>query len=302
MKAYLKILSSHDIERLRRIILIALTLPGLLVLSAFIILGHILAYQRWSILLFSWNISKVSFYTGIGYLFLLMCSVLAHELGHLAMAVYIGEPSVEICVQFNSWLPTFMTRHNIRYRTSRPIKPLLNLAGVYTQLLFASSLGILFFFTHQTMLPASVLLIDIGALAPLVPINGTDGYWFFTDIQKAKIVRNGLEKSFKENKPPTLYPREGYPYTSGALKISSFFLFFSYIAVTLVLFLGVMYQWVDGWYIKSAVEGISGLKRMSFYEIFGYLTLLIPAIVYVIWAFHFLKMRTLFLQMFSKKR
>jgi hypothetical protein len=109
LKEHIRILGAADLERFRAAIFAAFSKPCSAALSVFIVVGHALAYDR-DLLSFSWNPSHTSPMSGIIYIILLICSVLAHELGHISAAIYRGDSSAEAFLRFNSWLPAFMTR------------------------------------------------------------------------------------------------------------------------------------------------------------------------------------------------
>jgi hypothetical protein len=270
MKKCIRIMKASDLEGFRTAIFLLFSKPCFVILSIFIVIGHGLAYDL-NLLSFSWNPSYTSAISGTIYLILLICSVLAHELGHISAAIYRGDSSSEAFIVFNSGLPSFATTQGKDYKPGNLQSPALSLAGIYFQLLFASFLGYVFLLTDYSPIPASVLLIDIGILASLAPTPGTDGHWFLVDLQRT----NGLQKAGLKN-------RTGY--ISFALGINLNIL---YLISSFCLLLGTTYQLSSGILMGSALEG--SLKPLEF---LARIIFLIPIAVYVFWAI--LKARFLF--------
>lgn len=281
MKERIRILGAADLERFRAAIFAAFSKPCFAILSAFIIVGHALAYDR-DLLSFSWNPSHTSPMSGIVYLILLICSVLAHELGHMSAAIYRGDSSAEAFLRFNSWLPAFMTRSGPGCSSTSLQSPALSLAGIYFQLLFASILGYVFLLTDYALIPASVLLIDMGILASLAPTPGTDGYWFLVDLQRKEgLQESGLgsrctEKTERSKRGQTIAQQNRIGRISFVLGINLTIL---YVMASAVLLLGTVHQLLNGTIMTYQVDGFLKLP-----EFLAYLILLIPAVVYAFWA------------------
>lgn len=242
------------------IVSIVLTPPGMAALAAFVALGHFSVWQGREMLSSGWDPHLVSPFSGLAYLTLLIFSVLAHEAGHLAAAAYRGDLSAGMYLRLNSWAPAFMTCRDAR-RTASGYRerPALDLAGVSSQILFASSLGLLFLLTGAPLLPPSILLIDIAALASLLPIPGTDGYRF---LLKSRMRRNRLKKN--SNRP-------GSPYA-----VLGLCLFILYSMLSLALLVSILGQWLrPAWTL---------VQNYSIFETAEYVILLLPVLQYAYWA------------------
>lgn len=262
MKRYVKILSSRDMASSSAIVSIVLTPPGMAALAAFVALGHLSVWQGKEMLSSGWDPHLVSPFSGLAYLALLIFSVLAHEAGHLAAAAYRGDLSAGMYLGLNSWAPAFMTSRDAR-RTASGCRerPALDLAGVSSQVLFASSLGLLFLLTGASLLPPSILLIDMAALASLLPIPGTDGYRF---LLKSRMKGDRLEKNSNGL---------GSPYA-----VLGLCLFILYSALSLALLVSVIGQWLRGTPAWTLVHNYGILETA------GYVTLLLPVLQYAYWA------------------
>ncbi|HWQ20824.1 MAG TPA: hypothetical protein VN455_13665 [Methanotrichaceae archaeon] len=265
MKRYVKILSARDMAPFGAIVPIALTLPGTTALVVFIALGHFLAWhgQGWEMLSWGWDPHIVSPSSGLAYLCFLILSVLAHEAGHLAVAAYRGDMYAGMYLGLNSWAPVFMTARGSRRTTSVPGRremPALDLAGVSSQILFASSLGFIFILTGSYLIPPSILLIDVAATASLLPVPGTDGYRF---ILKSRMIKDRLGKN--ANGP-------------GTYVIIGLCIFVIYSSLSLALLASVINQWLRG-----TTEGVL-IWNYSILKTAGYIILLLPVLQYAYWA------------------
>jgi hypothetical protein len=262
MKRYVKILSSRDMAASGAIVSIALTPPGMAALAAFVALGHLSVWQGREMLSSGWDPHLVSPFSGLAYLSLLILSVLAHEMGHLAAAAYRGDLSAGMYIGLNSWAPAFLTYRGAR-RTSSGCqeRPVLDLAGVSSQVLFASSLGFLFLLTGASLLPPSILLIDMAALASLLPIPGTDGYRF---LLKSRMRRDHLGKNSNWL---------GSPYA-----VLGLCLFTLYSVLSLALLVSVTGQWLRGIPVWMLVQNHGILETAE------YVILLLPVLQYAYWA------------------
>lgn len=255
-----------------------LTLPGLSMLTSFILLGHLLAYRGWGDLLVGWSPTHVSPFTGIIYIVLLVCSVLSHEIGHLAAALYRNDSSAKIYVELSPGLPVFKTEHNYARIELDANRYLLNLAGIATHIIFASLLGFVFFLTGMNFLPASVLLIDIAALASIVPAPGTDGFRFFLDRERERYLRENskYDEAIGSNPKSMLATPRNIP--SYPTLATGIFLSFLYFSISMALVIGI----VGKWYGILFVEGAQGGIMIS--EAFCFAVLLAPPVVYAHWA------------------
>ena len=262
MKRYVKILSSRDMAFSGAIVSIALTPPGMATLVAFIALGHLSVWQGREMLSSGWDPHFISPFSGLAYIAILILSVLVHEAGHLAAAAYRGDLSAGMYLGLHSWAPAFMTSHGARCTTSGcQERPALDLAGVSSQVLFASSLGLLFLLTGSSLLVPSILLIDVAALASLRPIPGADGYRF---LLKSRMRRDHLCKNTNGL---------SRPYAALGLCI---FIFYSALSLALLVFvIGQLLRETPVW---TLVQNYSILENSE------YVILLLPVLQYVYWA------------------
>lgn len=263
MKRYVKMLSARDMGPFSSIVSVAFTAPGAAALAALIALGHIFAWQGqgWKMLLSGWDPHIVPPSSGLAYLIILILSVLAHEAGHLAAAAYRGDLCAGMYLGLNSWAPVFMTTRGSRCATSVPRRerPALDLAGASSQVLFASSLGFIFILTGSSLIPPSIMLIDVAAMASLIPIPGTDGYRFLLKSHiKGRLGKN--EKRFD------------------TYAIIGLCIFVIYSSLSLALLASVMDQWLRG-----ALEGTLAWNY-NIPKTAGYMILLLPVLQYAYWA------------------
>jgi hypothetical protein len=292
MRAF-KLISSGDLAYLRRFFNIFFTPSGLAIALIFIIAGQVCLLSGWKLLLYSWDPGKVPVFSGLIYLATLLMSIIVHEVGHLAVALRKGDLSAGIHVQFYSWRPAFVTKSR-KDKENVTYPPVFDLAGVIAQLLFASSIGVLFYLTGYSALPASGILIDMGALSPLVLMRGSDGHNFFSKIMRydPKKDPEGPDNKRSQEVRPS-FP-EGKSLRLFAAKLMSLMtlagLALGYLTASCLLLFGIHYQWFTGiqWDFSDVSSAVLYIPE--------YVIMAAPVFLYFVWGLknifltlHFLK-------------
>lgn len=113
----------------------------------------------------------------------LLVIILLHELGHASAAYWFGIEPQEIGFGFYFIFPVFYT--NVTAIWALPVREriVVNLAGIYFQLI--ANLPLLVLFYTGICNPVCFVLITantIGLLSALNPFLRFDGYWLFSDI------------------------------------------------------------------------------------------------------------------------
>ncbi len=113
---------------------------------------------------------------------LLLGSVLFHEFGHLAACRYFGCPHGEIRIGFYLIFPVFYANVSAAWRLPQKARIVVDLAGVYFQLLLTTPVFLLFHLTQDQVWLFLFLELDAMMLFCLNPFLRFDGYWLYSDF------------------------------------------------------------------------------------------------------------------------
>ncbi len=117
----------------------------------------------------------------IGYLLILL-SVLFHEFGHLSACAYFRCPHGEIRLGLYLAFPVFYANVSAAWRLRRKERVVVDLAGMYFQLLLTIPASVLFLLTRERLWLLVLLELDGLILISLNPFLRFDGYWLCSDL------------------------------------------------------------------------------------------------------------------------
>lgn len=117
----------------------------------------------------------------IGYLVTFL-SVLFHEFGHLSACQYFGCPHGEIRLGLYLVFPVFYANVSPAWRLERKARVVVDLAGMYFQLLVTIPVSLLFHLTREPVWLLLFLELDAMILFSLNPFLRFDGYWLCSDL------------------------------------------------------------------------------------------------------------------------
>ena len=117
----------------------------------------------------------------IGYLVTFL-SVLFHEFGHLSACQYFGCPHGEIRLGLYLVFPVFYANVSPAWRLERKARVVVDLAGMYFQLLVTIPVSLLFHLTREPLWLLLFLELDAMILFSLNPFLRFDGYWLCSDL------------------------------------------------------------------------------------------------------------------------
>ena len=140
-------------------------------------LGHISLFEIIIILIF--------------YLF----SSLFHELGHASACRYFNSKHGNIGVGLYLNFPVFYTNVSEIWKLQRKQRLIVNLAGIYFQMIYLIPFIIFFFiFPENIIIQHFILVINLNFLFVLNPFFKFDGYWIMSDLLGVPNLRKrGLE-------------------------------------------------------------------------------------------------------------
>ncbi len=116
-----------------------------------------------------------------GYL-LLLFSVLFHEFGHLSACTYFNCPHGEIRLGLYLVFPVFYANVSPAWRLRRKARVVVDLAGIYFQLVTTIPVCLLFLLTRDPLWALLLLELDAMVLFSLNPFLRFDGYWLCSDL------------------------------------------------------------------------------------------------------------------------
>lgn len=134
------------------------------------------------------------------YLFfiLLALSILFHELGHAAACLKFGAKAGAIGFGFYLIFPAFYADVTDTWRLKRHQRIIVDLAGIYMQLLFSVALCIAFHVTGElsylnlAFAIASMLIININ------PFLRYDGYWILSDLTNIPNLKDRAKLALRQ--------------------------------------------------------------------------------------------------------
>jgi putative peptide zinc metalloprotease protein len=133
----------------------------------------------------------------LGILGLFILSSCFHELGHAASCQYygVGHGGVGFGLYLN--FPVLYTDVSNVWKLSRKKRLVVNVAGVYFQLIFLIPLLIVYLFSPNSFLKYFIMTVNINFLITLNPFFKFDGYWIISDLLGVPNLRSRTNEVFK---------------------------------------------------------------------------------------------------------
>jgi putative peptide zinc metalloprotease protein len=113
---------------------------------------------------------------------LFMVSMFAHELGHASASMRYGVPVRDIGFGLYVIYPVFYSDVTAAWRLTRRQRVVIDLAGVYFQLLVGTAYLLVYRLTGWEIFYLAAASIFLLGLFALLPIFKFDGYWLLTDL------------------------------------------------------------------------------------------------------------------------
>lgn len=110
-----------------------------------------------------------------------LITLIIHEFGHSAACLRFGAKSGKIGFGLYIMSPVFFSDVTDAWRLPRNQRLIVDLGGVYVQLIITSILTIIFFISHDVRILSLTTLILIGIAFNLNPFLRYDGYWALCD-------------------------------------------------------------------------------------------------------------------------
>jgi putative peptide zinc metalloprotease protein len=149
-----------------------------LVMVALIVGAHILAYREMG---FPPNLDMEAISWPLLYTVILI-SILFHELGHLAACHRWNCPHGPLGFGLYFFNPVFYVDVTAAWRLTRQQRAIVDVGGIYIQLLFAPLALALFWMTNDPTYLMIIAVIDLVLIGNLEPFMKLDGYWLLSDM------------------------------------------------------------------------------------------------------------------------
>ena len=126
--------------------------------------------------------NKVNAYTIIGLLLFMLASSFFHELGHASACKRFGIKHGGIGFGLYLNFPVLYTDVTEVWKLDRSRRCVVNIAGVYFQLMCIIPIIICFMLTDSDVLRYMIIIMNFGFVMTLNPFFKFDGYWMSSDI------------------------------------------------------------------------------------------------------------------------
>jgi putative peptide zinc metalloprotease protein len=194
------------------------------------------------------SVEYFALYTG-----LMIFSSLLHELGHASATFKFGGEHSGIGVGFYLFTPVMYANVSSAWKLDVGKRIIVNLAGIYFELLFATLLILISFITGITSLLIVPPIILFKTLYNLNPFFRTDGYWVLSDAIRTPNLRHTsnelLKKFFKSILSIKLNGRDIFLIIYAFISNAFIFVFLFYLLIlnpnSLVTFPIDVYNYID---------------------------------------------------------
>ncbi len=172
-------------------------------------------------------------------------STLFHELGHSSACNYFGAKYGPIGFGLYLYFPVFYADVSDAWKLNRKQRIVIDLAGMYFQLLSTIILFVFYFMFKENSFIFSIFALDFIIVMSLNPLLRWDGYWLFSDIagvpnlrKRARgILKYFVKKIFSRQAVPSplilqIRTKEKYFLYFYAIVSNLFFIYFGYQILT----------------------------------------------------------------------
>ncbi|GAA4757670.1 MULTISPECIES: hypothetical protein [Flavobacterium] len=125
----------------------------------------------------------------VNFIIINLLTLIFHEFGHSAACQKYGGEGGSIGFGFYILSPVFFSDVTDAWRLHRKERLIVDLGGVYMQLIITAFFSILFFVYHDIRIVSLISLILIGVVFNLNPFLRYDGYWALSDLMNITNLR-----------------------------------------------------------------------------------------------------------------
>jgi putative peptide zinc metalloprotease protein len=203
----------------------------------------------------------------VGWLILANLSgLILHEFGHAAACIRFGARNGPIGFGFYVFTPVFYSDVSDAWRLSRKQRIIVDLGGIYMQLLFTAAFVLTYFITAKVVLLQIAFVMAGFTVWNLSPFLRYDGYWALCDIlnisnlneKSARVVNQflgyivGMNKTWRFSKQNTFF------FVFGLTRLVSLIAFVTYMVVlnedSIIYFPLNLYNFIHGIFTQPAIN------------------------------------------------
>lgn len=248
-----------------------------LLLSSIIFISTMIIFN-FSLIRLWVEIKTVSSLNLLLYVLLFQVGTLLHEFGHAVACKSFGAKHGGIGFGFYLFTPALFTDVSDAWRLKRGERIIVNLGGIYFEMLLASICLLFYFNKHNITFLILPCILILNTLKNLNPFLKLDGYWILSDatntpnLQKlAFLTLNEKFNQFKKMKFSFSNLEEGLMFLYALISASFIFIFLGSILIydpySTISFPYDLIQYIKDW---ENFE-INGIKRFFIPVIFWYL-------------------------------
>lgn len=126
-----------------------------------------------------------------------LVSMFFHEMGHASACKKFGAQHGDIGFGFYLLMPVFYADVSDAWRLSRHQRFIIDMAGVYMELLFYIGISLFFFSSRDPFILELIFLRMIGSAFNLNPFLRFDGYWALSDLINVPNLRKNSDVKLK---------------------------------------------------------------------------------------------------------
>ncbi|WP_428224799.1 hypothetical protein [Flavobacterium sp.] len=130
----------------------------------------------------------------VNFIIINILTLVLHEFGHSAACQKFGGEGGSIGLGLYILSPVFFSDVTDAWRLHRKERLIVDLAGIYMQLIITAIFSLTYFFNHDIRIISLISLILFGILFNLNPFLRYDGYWALSDLMN---LTNLKERSAK---------------------------------------------------------------------------------------------------------
>jgi putative peptide zinc metalloprotease protein len=189
----IELLSQSAIERFSNVLKIVFH-PRVIVALLFCIIVP----EIWFFIKSAKSISfgEVNLYVILGALALLLLSSFVHEVGHASACRYFKVKHGGVGFGLYMTFPVFYTDVSETWKLKRRERLVVNMAGVYFQLILLIPFFLFYFYTENHIIKWFLLSVNIGLFVTLNPFFKFDGYWIVSDLLGVSNLRQKSKELF----------------------------------------------------------------------------------------------------------
>jgi putative peptide zinc metalloprotease protein len=128
---------------------------------------------------------------------ILLVSVFLHEMGHASACKRFGAKHGDLGFGFYLIFPVFYADVSDSWRLSNKQRIIIDLAGIYMELILYTGITTIFFITGNTFFIQLIFLRLLGTITNLNPFLRFDGYWALSDSINVPNLKGNSDKKLK---------------------------------------------------------------------------------------------------------